>query len=144
MELFTIGFTRKSAAEFFGLLQTAGVKRVVDVRRNNVSQLAGFTKRHDLEYFLRSIAHIDYVHVPELSPPQTLIEAYRKGGLPYDEFAAKFRRLLAAAEVEKHPAAQLQDGDCLLCTEPEALTCHRSVVASYLAPHLGHPSVRDL
>jgi uncharacterized protein (DUF488 family) len=144
VELFTVGFTQKSAAEFFELLRAAGVRRVVDVRRNNVSQLAGFTKRDDLSYFLGAIAGIDYVHAPELAPSQELIDAYRKGGMPYDEFAAAFRDALSAREVETLPAAQLRDGDCLLCSEPDAATCHRRVVASYLSAHLGEPTVRDL
>ena len=68
MKLFTIGFTRKSAQKFFGLLSSSGVERVVDVRLNNVSQLAGFAKRDDLEYFLRRVCGIDYVHLPALAP----------------------------------------------------------------------------
>ena len=144
MQLFTIGFTHKSAETFFGLLTEAGVKRVVDIRLNNVSQLAGFTKRDDLAFFLRSVAGIDYVHVPLLAPTQDLIDDYRKNGIGYDAFAARFRSLLAERAVETAPDAKLRDGDCLLCSEVDATECHRSVVASYLAPHVRGLKVRDL
>lgn len=62
IKIFTIGFSKKSASEFFKILQQAGVKKVVDIRLNNVSQLAGFTKKDDLEFFLHTIAGIEYRH----------------------------------------------------------------------------------
>ena len=45
MEIYSIGFTKKSAGEFFGALKTAGIERLLDVRLNNTSQLAGFAIR---------------------------------------------------------------------------------------------------
>jgi uncharacterized protein (DUF488 family) len=144
MRLFTIGFTKKSAETFFETLRDAGVKRVVDVRLNNVSQLAGFTKRDDLAYFLREVGSIAYVHVPLLAPTQELIDAYRKEHLPYAEFAKRFEALLKQRKVETAPEARLHDGDCLLCSEEQASVCHRSVVASYLTPHYKRPTVTDL
>ena len=74
----TIGFTKKTAAEFFELLRRSGTKRVVDVRLNNISQLAGFSKRDDLRYFLKEIVGIDYVHIPLLAPTQDILDAYKK------------------------------------------------------------------
>jgi uncharacterized protein (DUF488 family) len=144
VRLFTIGFTKKSAAEFFGLLTDAGVKRVVDVRLNNVSQLAGFTKKDDLAYFLDAIAGIDYLHAPMLAPDQELIDDYRKNGIGYDAFAARFTKLLKSRKAESLPEAKLRDGDCLLCSEPKASDCHRSVVATYLAPRMLRVTLRDL
>jgi len=78
IELFTIGFTRKTARAFFTSLKDAGVRRVVDVRLNNNSQLAGFSKKEDLAYFLREIGGIEYVHLPELAPTQDILDAYKK------------------------------------------------------------------
>jgi uncharacterized protein (DUF488 family) len=141
---FTIGFTKRSAETFFETLRRAGVKRVVDIRLNNVSQLAGFTKRDDLGYFLDRIAGIDYLHVPLLAPDQELIDAYRKQGLLYADFAERFRKLLRERKVETAPEAALRDGDCLLCSEVNASECHRSVVAAYLAPHYEDVTVTDL
>ena len=78
MKIFTIGFTKKSAESFFTKLQRAGVKHLVDVRLNNISQLAGFTKRDDLRYFTKAICNIDYVHLPDLAPTQDILDAYKK------------------------------------------------------------------
>ncbi|PKN33506.1 MAG: hypothetical protein CVU61_13210 [Deltaproteobacteria bacterium HGW-Deltaproteobacteria-19] len=80
MILFTIGFTKKNAREFFTLLHRPGLKRVVDVRLNNTSQLAGFTKKGDIEFFLKEIYGLDYIHLPELAPTAEIMEAGRKGG----------------------------------------------------------------
>jgi uncharacterized protein (DUF488 family) len=144
MQVFTIGFTKKSAAEFFGTLHDAGVKRIVDIRLNNVSQLAGFTKRDDLAYFLDAIAGIGYDHVPLLAPDQDLIDRYRKQGLSYPEFAAAYTDLMQARKVESAPEAKLRDGDCLLCSEVSAAECHRGVLVDYLTPHYKGTKVRHL
>jgi uncharacterized protein (DUF488 family) len=76
--VFTVGFTKKSAAQFFEKLRAVGIKRVVDVRLNKVSQLAGFSKRDDLQYFLKEILHVDYVEAPLLAPTQDLLNAYKR------------------------------------------------------------------
>ena len=55
IKLFTIGFTQKSAHKFFTTLKEARVQRVIDVRLNNNSQLAGFSKKEDLSYFLKEL-----------------------------------------------------------------------------------------
>lgn len=78
LHLFTIGFTKKKAATFFELLQGAGVRRVIDTRLNNVSQLAGFTKRDDLSFFLQAVAGIDYRHLTDLAPTQSIFDNYKK------------------------------------------------------------------
>jgi uncharacterized protein (DUF488 family) len=78
MNLSTIGFTRKSASKFFELLRSSGAKRVVDVRLNNVSQLAGFAKKNDLQYFLDKICGMGYVHLPALAPTQEMLDEYKK------------------------------------------------------------------
>lgn len=78
MKIFTIGFTKKSAEQFFTRLKQPGLLRLIDARLNNVSQLAGFTKKNDLKYFLREICNIDYVHLPELAPTQDILDAYKK------------------------------------------------------------------
>src|SRR5437879_4411709 len=95
IELFTIGFTQKSAREFFTSLMEAGVKRVVDVRLNNNSQLAGFSKKEDLAYFLKEIAGIDYVHLPELAPTQDILDAYKKHKGDWKVYERQFLGLMA-------------------------------------------------
>ena len=132
MKLFTIGFTKKSAEAFFTKLKRSGAKRVVDVRLNNVSQLAGFAKRNDLQFFLREICHMDYLHVPELAPTQDILDEYKKNWAVYEQ---KFLELMRKREIEKKiDPAVIADG-CLLCSEDKPHHCHRRLVAEYLKSH---------
>lgn len=132
LRLFTIGFTQKSARGFFTTLADAGVRRIVDVRLNNRSQLAGFTKRADLEYFLGAIGGIGYVHLPELAPTQAILDALKKHQGRWADYEADFLALMAERRIEERVArATLADG-CLLCSEPTPERCHRRLVAEYL------------
>ncbi len=135
MKLFTIGFTKKSAEAFFTKLKRSGAKRVVDVRLNNVSQLAGFAKRNDLQFFLREICHLDYVHVPELAPTQDILDEYKKNKGDWAVYEQKFLELMRKREIEKKiDPAVIADG-CLLCSEDKPHHCHRRLVAEYLKSH---------
>jgi uncharacterized protein (DUF488 family) len=144
VRLYTIGFTKKSAETFFELLRAAGVRRVVDIRLNNVSQLAGFAKKADLAYILDQIAGIGYVHVPLLAPTQELLDAYRKQGIGSEAFERDFLALMRERAVEAAPEAALRDGDCLLCSEELPEHCHRRFVADYLRPYYAGLSVEHL
>lgn len=133
MTLFTIGFTKKSAEEFFTLLGKAGVRRVIDIRLNNVSQLAGFAKKDDLRFFLKAIGGIDYVHLPELAPTKEILENYRKSGGSWESYRSEFLELIAQRRIEKQLSRDILDHACLLCSEASPRHCHRSLVAQYLA-----------
>lgn len=141
--LYTIGFTRKSAAEFFGLLRDAGVKRVLDVRLNNVSQLAGFAKKDDLEYFLRELVGIGYQHLPELAPTQELIDLARKEK-DWKRWETGYRRLIGSRKVERSVSREQLDGACLLCSEDRPDHCHRRILADYLGEHFPGLEVKHL
>jgi len=132
VRLFTIGFTRKSARDFFGLLRDSGVRRVIDVRLKNVSQLAGFAKRDDIEYFLQTICGADYVAEPLLAPEASALEAYRKKALRWDEYETGYRDLLKSRGVERVLDRGRFDEACLLCSEHEPDQCHRRIAAEYL------------
>ncbi|MGH9500682.1 MAG: DUF488 family protein [Terriglobales bacterium] len=115
MKLFTIGFTRKSAETFFMLLKNAGVKRLIDVRLNNVSQLAGFTKKDDLRYFTKAICNIEYVHLPELAPTADILDPYKKAkNGDWESYERQFLELIRARHVEDTISRELLDGGCLL------------------------------
>ena len=134
MEVYSIGFTRRSAASFFGALKEAGIRRLLDVRLNNTSQLAAFAKRDDLEYFLRELCGAEYVHEPLLAPRQELLDAYRKARGSWDEYATSYLALLADRRVEEAlDRALLAGPTVLLCSEPTADRCHRRLVVEYLA-----------
>ena len=132
VNVFTIGFTKKSARKFFSTLADASVKRVVDVRLNNVSQLAGFTKRDDLAFFLEKVCGIEYVHLPLLAPTQDMLSAYRGGREGWDVYEKQFLDLMAARQIEREIEPKLLADACLLCSEEKAHHCHRRLVAEYL------------
>jgi uncharacterized protein (DUF488 family) len=129
--IFTIGFTRKSAEEFFTRLRRPGLKRLLDVRLNNSSQLAAFAKKADLEYFVRTICEIDYAHLTELAPTQELLDSYKKKKADWERYAADFLTLIRDRKVEETVSRELLDGSCLLCSEDTAEHCHRRLVAEY-------------
>jgi len=129
--VFTIGFAQKSAREFFTKLKEAGVRTVVDVRLNNVSQLAGFTKEQDLPYFLQEIAGIKYVHKPELAPTKDILDAYKKKHIDWAEYERRFRQLLIERRVNDVITPRFLDKACLLCSEPKPDKCHRRLTAEY-------------
>jgi len=144
MKLFTIGFTKRTAQSFFETLQHSGASRLVDVRLNNISQLAGFTKREDLRYFLKAICGMDYVHRPELAPTQSLLDAYKKHGGDWQVYEREFVALLAERRVELSVPRDLLDNACLLCSEATATHCHRRLVAEYLSRSWGDLQVTHL
>jgi uncharacterized protein (DUF488 family) len=137
MKLFTIGFTKRCAESFFTTLQSAGVGRLVDVRLNNLSQLAGFTKRDDLKYFVRTICGIEYVHLPILAPTQDILDAYKKQKGDWALYEGQFLELMRSRRIENEVSPELLDGACLLCSEDKPNHCHRRLVAEYLADQWG-------
>ncbi len=138
MEIYTIGFTQTGAAEFFGKLKQAGIRRLVDVRLNNVSQLAGFAKRDDLKYFLAEICGADYLHEPRLAPSREILDAYKKHKGSWDDYESRFLQLMADRRIEAAIDRGLFDvPTVLLCSERTAERCHRRLVVEYLDGHWG-------
>lgn len=144
VRLFTIGFTGKTAEAFFEALQTAGVKRLVDIRLNNVSQLAGFTKKRDLKYFLRVIAGIDYIHEVTLAPTKDILTGYKKKLIDWAEYERRFNALLEERQPARHMGPEQFDEACLLCSELEPEHCHRRLVAEYFKTEWGNVETRHL
>lgn len=135
MNLFTIGFTKKTARRFFETLRTSGAKCVVDVRLNNVSQLAGFAKKEDLAYFLKEICAMEYVHLPELAPTHEMLDEYKKQRGDWTVYEAKFLALMKQRRIEETIPRDLIADGCLLCSEEKPHFCHRRLVAEYLNDH---------
>lgn len=144
VRLFTIGFGETSAERFFSLLREAAVRRVIDVRLNNTSQLAGYSKKEDLRFFLRAIGDIDYVHLPELAPTQEMLDQYKKRKGDWAEYEREFNALIAARRIETVLSPEMADMGCLLCSEKTAEHCHRRLVAEYLAARWEDVSTRHL
>ncbi len=132
MTIYTIGFTKKSAKEFFETLRRSRARHLLDIRLHNKSQLAGFTKRDNLRYFLRQIVNMEYHEVPILAPEDSFLNAYRKTG-DWAKFEQSYLELIRQRQVEHHiTPALFKDGAILLCSEAEPSHCHRRLAAEYL------------
>jgi len=133
MEIYTIGFTKKTATQFFGSLRQANIKRLIDVRLNNSSQLAGFTKKDDLSFFLAEICHIEYQHEPLLAPTQDILGTYKKQKGSWSDYQQRFLALMRDRRVEERINPKLFEiPTVLLCSEATAEHCHRRLVLEYL------------
>lgn len=132
MNIYTIGFTKKNANTFFNHIRASGTKRLIDVRLNNVSQLAGFAKRDDLKFFLHELCSAEYIHAPDLAPTKALLNAYKKGELSWENYENEFLNLIAKRKVEESFSANDLNNSCLLCSEHEPHFCHRRLVVDYI------------
>jgi uncharacterized protein (DUF488 family) len=145
MEIYSIGFTQKSAAQFFGALKSAGIRRLMDVRLNNKSQLAGFTKSTDLPYFLRELCGADYVHERLLAPTQEMLDDYKKRKGDWAAYEREFLTLMRGRQIESAlDRAQFSQPTVLLCSEPAAEHCHRRLVLEYLSEKWGDLTMHHL
>ena len=135
MKISTIGFTRKPARRFFDLLRESGVNRVVDVRLNNGSQLAGFAKKEDLAFFLGELCGMEYVHLPVLAPTKELLDDYRKRRCDWVAYEDRFIALMRDRRIEETVPKEIVADGCLLCSEDKPHRCHRRLVAEYLKQH---------
>ncbi len=144
MEIYTIGFTQKSAERFFGLLREAGIRRLLDVRLNNSSQLAAFAKQDDLRYFLREILGAEYLHAPVFAPTDELLKGYKGKTLDWPGYEREYARLLDERKPEQSFGPEFfATPTVLLCSEADPERCHRRLAAEHLA-RLSGLSVRHL
>ena len=144
IQLFTIGFRKKSAEQFFTTLRQAGVRRLLDIRLKNVSQLAGFTKRDDLRFFCREICHAEYSHLPECAPTAQILSEFKQNGGAWETYVQRFIPLLSSRRVETILTPEVLDCGCLLCSEPTPEQCHRRLVAEYMQERVSSLTVTHL
>ena len=145
MEIYTIGFTKKSAKEFFNALRKAEIKRLIDIRLSNSSQLAGFAKRDDLAFFLRELCDAEYMHKPILAPTKEILDGYKKKRISWGEYEQRFKKLMADRKVEEVIDKDLFNVPAvLLCSEPKPDKCHRRLVAEYLKEKWGETTIIHL
>lgn len=143
-KLYTIGFTEKTAEEFFTLLINAGVKKLIDTRINTVSQLAGFAKKTDLPYFLREIGNISYIHEPLFAPTKELLSSYRNKEVTWEEYEKIYTQLIKGRKAETLYSAKELNDSCLLCSEHLPDNCHRRLLAEYLKQNLNGITITHL
>lgn len=144
ISLFTIGFTKKNAETFFTKLNEAGVKKIIDIRLNNVSQLAGFAKRDDLAFFLRELCNCGYRHEPLLAPTKEILDGYKKEEIDWVEYEKRFIKLMEDRKAHTFVSSEELDRACFLCSEPTPEKCHRRLVAEYLKENLKDINIMHL
>jgi len=130
-KLFTIGFTKKTAKTFFSLLQESNIDTVIDIRLNNTSQLAGFAKFPDIEYFLKSLCGINYMHDRNFSPTEDTLKKFKKKKITWDEYVVEFENTLKERNIEEYIKSNytIDKNYCLLCSEHTHEKCHRTLIA---------------
>ena len=146
MIIFTIGFAQKSAEKFFQILKENNVECLIDVRLNNVSQLAGFTKSKDLQYFLKIIIDADYIHNIKYAPTKDILDDYKKNKISWLEYEIKYRKLIESRKIEQIFKNDIKNYNnvCLLCSEPLPQNCHRRLLAEYLKKQFNKVEVKHL
>lgn len=132
IDVATIGFTKTTASAFFDRIKKSGVKKVVDVRLHNTSQLAGFAKADDLSYFLREICGAEYVHQPLLAPTDDILKAFKRDKGDWNVYQGSFLKLMSERRIESRLKPDMFQGSCLLCSEATPHHCHRRLVCEYL------------
>lgn len=142
--LYTIGFTKKKAEQFFELIKKNNIKCLIDIRLNNVSQLAGFAKRDDLKYFLKQLCNCEYRHMPEIAPTKEILDGYKKKQISWDEYIVQYNNLIKKRTIESKLSLSELDGACFLCSEPTADMCHRRLAAEYLKKHYKKLNIKHL
>ena len=145
-KIFTIGFTRKTAEEFFETLKKNGVKKIVDVRLNNTSQILGFSKSYDMKYFARVILNGEYFHDRKFAPSEKILVRYKKGVISWDDYEKEFAELMKYRDIDTYIADKYADAEnyCLLCTEVSPENCHRRLVAEKIRDVLGDVEIIHL
>lgn len=138
MKIYTMGFTQKSAEEFFNKIMSSNIDILVDVRLNNQSQLAGFTKGRDLEFFLRAVSKCDYKHMLDYAPTKDILDDYKKKKITWGEYDRKYHELISKRKVEDSFKKYFSEYEnvLLLCSEPTPECCHRRLLAEYLGEKL--------
>lgn len=131
INIYTIGFTHKSARQFFDLLRNNGVTGIVDTRISNASQLAGFAKSQDLEYFAEAIGGMGYEHNPDFAPTKDMLTQYRNKKISWDNYKTEYLNLLDRRKIAQKTDVASLHRHCLLCSEHSPEKCHRRLLAEY-------------
>jgi len=143
MNLFTIGFSQKSAEEFFKILKSNNVIGLIDIRLNNKSQLAGFANVKHLPYFLK-IHDIDYLYRPDFAPSKELLNGYKNKTISWKEYEIEYNKILAQRKILKEIDWNIFKDSVLLCSEPTSKQCHRRLLAEYLAKNKSDIKIKHL
>jgi uncharacterized protein (DUF488 family) len=144
--IYTIGFTQKTAQEFFELLKNNHVEHVIDIRLNNTSQLAAFAKYPDIKYFLKAICNIEYVHDLDLAPTENIMKEYKNKKIDWQQYEKEFDTLLKQRNIDSYIKEKYSSMNhvCLLCSEATADRCHRQLIAKKFADLFEDVTIKHL
>ena len=142
--LSTIGFTKKTAKEFFNMLKDNKITKVIDIRLNNTSQIAGFAKQPNLQYFLKELANIEYQHITDFTPSKELLHDYQHNNLDWDKYIEIFNNLLKVRDVERNYKVEDFNNCCFLCSEQLPDFCHRRLVVEFLAKNKDNVIIKHI
>ncbi|WP_083517890.1 DUF488 family protein [Desulfomicrobium orale] len=132
MNIYTIGFTKKNAETFFRLIKSAKIAKLIDIRLNADSQLAGFAKKNDLRFFLHEICGTEYFYFPEFAPTKDILEDYKKNRISWEKYEVRYLELIEKRKPIKKILPEFFENSCLLCSEHEPINCHRRLAAEYV------------
>lgn len=142
--LFNIGFTQKTAEEFFEKLRVNKIECLVDIRLNPNGQLSRFAFEKDLPYFLDKLVDgCKYAHRIDFAPKKELLMQVRDKANPmskdYKLFEVAFNKQL---KTESHindfvTKFGKYSRVVLLCSEPTTEKCHRRLVSDMLLKIFG-------
>ncbi len=127
--------SRKSAEEFFNKINENEIELVLDVRLHNHSQLLGFTKGTDLEYFLDKISSCKYVHDEIFCQTEKVLNEYRKKIITWEDFEKSYSELIEKRDMislfnQKYGSF---NNVLILCSGKSPETCHGRLLAKKLA-----------
>jgi uncharacterized protein (DUF488 family) len=131
MNIYTIGYTPKTAEQFFELIKKNNIKLLLDIRLNNKSQIAGFTKRENLPYFLWELCQCKYEHCLEFTPNE---EMYNEKKISWERYTRDYIILIESRGTYKNFIDRFADYEniCLLCSESTPDRYHRRLLAEMI------------
>jgi uncharacterized protein (DUF488 family) len=142
--VYTIGYTHKTAKSFFEKLIDNKIMKLIDIRLNNKSQFAGFTKTPDLQYFLKELCNIDYLYMCQFAPTKEMLDAYKNKEIDWAYYEYEFNTLIKERKIEKYVDLNILNNSCMLCSEETPNKCHRRLVAEYLKKCFGNIEIIHL
>lgn len=135
INIYTIGFTKKDAKHFFNIIKEEGITLIIDVRLNNTSQLAGFSKYPDIVYFLEKCSGCAYISDKRFAPLESTLILYKTKKISWEEYVSQFNSTMKDRNIEKYIKEKYEnviekEKICFLCSEEMPEHCHRSLIAN--------------
>jgi len=143
-KLYTIGFTQKSAEEFFTTLEQNNVESILDIRFNNDNHLSSFARKKHLPFLLNQILGCKYDYLPVLAPTRELFKGYKDGIISWPVYCNKYISTLKEIQPESFITEGQLNNACLLCSESTPKKCHRRLAAEYLAGKFPDTRIKHL